>query len=169
MIMLCGLPGSGKSTIAGALAERLGSTEVLAIDDIGARKDRREALKQRLDRAASRSSYIILDGAFFRRELRDGVRGLGYAVLLVYLKCPLRVCLQRNESRQETIDSGGVIVMHHRFQPPAADESPVVLPTERIAPEVAARLIHRAIDLVRDSGPAGRLGPRGGGLSGDPA
>lgn len=168
VIMLCGLPGSGKSTVAELLAERLDGAEVLAIDDIGPRKDRHEAFRRRLDRVSEHSSYIVLDGTFFRRELRDSVRALGYRILLVYLKCPLRVCLQRNESRQETVDSGGVIVMHHRFQPPDADEAPVVLHTERIAPQVAARLIDRAINLVQGGGPARRPGP-GGGLSSEPA
>lgn len=166
--MLCGLPGSGKSTIAEYLAERLEGADVLSIDDIGPRKDMHEAFRRQLDRVAERSRHIILDGSFFRRELRDSVRALGYQVLLVYLKCPLRVCLQRNESRREAIDSGGVIVMHHRFQPPDADESPVVLHTERIAPQVSARLIHRAIDLVRGGGPARRPGASGD-LSSEPA
>ena len=151
--MLCGLPGSGKTTLATQLAARLEDAEVVEAEAVGARKGQYEKLKARLDGLAAERSYIILDGAFFRREVRQAVYGMGFAVLLVYLKCPLRVCLQRNELRNEAIDSGGVIVLHQRFQPPDQDESPVVVHTEQVTADVAARLAHRAIDLIR-SGPS---------------
>ncbi len=149
--MLCGLPGSGKSTVAAALAERLEGAVTLDGESIAVRKDRLETLRDTLDEVGRSNRYIILDGTFFRREQRDTVRMLGYPVLLAYLKCPLRVCLQRNEMRDGMTDSGAVIVMHHRFQEPEIDETPVVIYSERVTTDVAARLIHRAVRLVTDA------------------
>jgi predicted kinase len=146
--MLCGLPGSGKSTVAAALAGRLEGAVVLDSESVTVRKDRLETLRRTLDEVAASHRYVILDGTFFRREQRDTVRMLGYPVLLAYLKCPLRVCLQRNEVRDGVADSGAVIVMHHRFQEPEIDETPVVIHSERVTADVAARLIHRAVGLV---------------------
>lgn len=152
--MLCGLPGSGKSSVAAALARRLGDgdVEVLSTETIGTRQDRYGELRERLDELAGRRRYVILDGSFFRRELRDAVRATGYPVLLAYLKCPLRVCLHRNEMRDSVVDSGGVIVMHHRFEAPEDDESPVIIQTEQVTPEVAGRLVYRAVNLVESTG-----------------
>ena len=152
--MLCGLSGSGKSTVAGQLAERLEDVEVVDADAVGIRKGHYENLKARVDGLADTRRYVVLDGAFFRREVRDAVRLMGYPVLLVYLKCPLRVCLQRNELRSETTDSGAVIVMHGRFEEPDADESPVVVSTEQVTPDVGARLVLQSIGLAREGGGA---------------
>jgi tRNA uridine 5-carbamoylmethylation protein Kti12 len=152
LIMLCGLPGSGKSTVAEQLAERLEDVEVVDADAVGVRKGHYENLKALVDGLADTQRYVVLDGAFFRREVRDAVRLMGYPVLLVYLKCPLRVCLQRNELRGEGTDSGAVIVMHGRFEEPEADESPVVVPTERVTPEVGTRLVLQSIYQAREGG-----------------
>jgi tRNA uridine 5-carbamoylmethylation protein Kti12 len=163
--MLCGIPGSGKTTLAAELRARLGEAEVVTADLVATRKGHYENLKQRLDEAADRQRYVILDGTFFRRELRDAVRAMGYPVVLAYLKCPLRVCLQRNEGRSEGIDSGGIILMHHRFEPPEEDEHPLVIHTERAVPSVTAALIREAVTRLE----AGRRSrPAAGDSAGGP-
>ncbi len=136
------------------MAERLEDVEVVDADAVGVRKGHYENLKARVDGLADARRYVVLDGAFFRREVRDAVRLMGYPVLLVYLKCPLRVCLQRNELRGETTDSGAVIVMHGRFEEPDADESPVVVSTEQVTSDVAGRHVLQSIDLAREGGGA---------------
>ena len=121
-------------------------------DAVGVRKGHYENLKARVDGLADTRRYVVLDGAFFRREVRDAVRLMGCPVRLVYLKCPLRVCLQRNELRDEGTDSGAVIVMHGRFEEPEADESPVIVPTEQVTPDVGTRLVIQSIDFDQQGG-----------------
>lgn len=145
VIMLCGIPGSGKSTVAAELVRRLGDVEVIATDVIGGRVGRYAKLRKQLDQLAGRRRFVVLDGTFFSRDVRDEVRNMGYPVLLTYLKCPLGVCLERNEARRAAIPVKGVIGMQRRFEPPGEDEWPLVIHTDRTTPEAAARRIYRAV------------------------
>lgn len=150
--MLCGIPGSGKSTVAAALVRRLGDVEVIATDVIGGRAGRYTKLRRQLDRLAGRRRYVVLDGTFFSRDVRDEVRKMGYPVLLTYLKCPLGVCLERNEARRAAIPVKGVIGMQRRFEPPGDDEWPLVIRSDRTDPEAAARRIYRALVRTQAAG-----------------
>lgn len=145
LIVLCGVPGSGKSTIATELIRHLGDVEVIATDAIGGRYGRYTKLRRRLDELAGRRRYVVLDGTFYARRHRDAVREIGYPVLLVYLKCPIEVCLMRNRARRKPIPVAGVLGIHRRFEPPTPEEWPLVIPTDRTEPGAAVRRIYRAI------------------------
>jgi predicted kinase len=153
--MLCGIPGSGKSTVAAELVRRLGDVEVIATDVIGGRVGRYTKLRRQLDGLAGRRRFVVLDGTFFSRDVRDEVRKMGYPVLLTYLKCPLAVCLERNEARRAAISIKGVIGMQRRFEPPGEDERPLVIQTDRTDPEAAARRIYRAVVRTQAAGARG--------------
>ena len=162
-IMLCGIPGAGKSTVAAQLIRRLDDIEVIATDVVGRRGRRYERLQRRLAELARRRRYVVLDGTFYLRRHRDAVRGMGHPILLVYLDCPLEVCLERNRARPQGIPEKGVAGIARGFQPPAREEWPLVIPADRTEPEAAARRICRAI--VRRSLAGGRpsTAGRGGG------
>jgi len=143
--MLCGIPGSGKSSVAAELVRRLGDVEIVATDVIGGRGGRYRKLRRRVEGLAGRRRFVILDGTFFAAAMRERVRDMGYPVLLVYLDCPLQVCLERNRSRGSVIPEKGVRSMHRRFEAPTADEVPLVIRSDRIEPGEAAARIHRAV------------------------
>lgn len=145
LIMLSGIPGSGKTTIATALIPLLGDVEVISTDVIGGRRGRYAKLKRRLDELAGRRRYVVLDGTFYSRAHRDGVRGIGYPVLLVYLRCPVEVCLARNRERRAAIPEKGVLGIRRRFEPPGPDEWPLVIDTDTTSPAAAAQRIYRAL------------------------
>lgn len=158
-IMLCGIPGAGKSTVAAQLLRRLGDSEVIATDAIGRRGGRYAKLRRRLAQLAGRRRYVVLDGTFYLRRHRDAVREMGHPVLLVYLDCPLEVCLQRNKARPQGIPEKGVAGIARGFQPPAREEWPLIIPADRTEPEAAARRICRA--MVRRALAGGRASTAG--------
>ncbi len=115
VVVLCGLPGSGKSTLGTALCERFG----LALIDRDRIRDRlfpdcrfTEAEKQAANQAAlealrancAAGESSLLDGMTFGRESeRQAVRAVaaerGIACILLWLDCPVDVAAERVASQ----------------------------------------------------------------------
>ena len=113
LIIICGLPGTGKSTLAAQLADRHGGViyapddwmDALAIDlwDIAAR-DRIEALQWLQAQQVLRLGgvAIIEWGTWARAErdrLRDGARAIGAQVELHFLDAAPEILFQRTTAR----------------------------------------------------------------------
>jgi len=113
LIIICGLPGSGKTTHAVRLEETLGAVRLsaddwmnaLAIDlyDEAARA-RIEALQWKLgQRLLSKGLTVIIEWGTWGRSERDalrlGARALGAEVELHYLSLPVDVLFDRIQRR----------------------------------------------------------------------
>jgi predicted kinase len=139
LIIVCGLPGSGKTTHARELEHRCGAIrlcpdewmDALSLDLYDeARRAKVEALQwefgQRL--LALGVSIIIEWGTWGRSErdtLRLGARALGAAVELHYLSAPVEVLFERIQLRgreSPPIDRETVLGWIRQFQVPTADE-----------------------------------------------
>jgi hypothetical protein len=140
LVLLCGLPGSGKTTLAREIEAAYGAVRLnpdewelaLAIDPFDAEfQDRLEAEFSRLtERLLALGTSVILEWGFWARserdEKRDLGRSLGAAVELRFLDVPYEELLRRVVDRHVT---GGIaITASHMeeyrgmFEPPTEDE-----------------------------------------------
>jgi predicted kinase len=139
LIVVCGLPGSGKTTLALALESRLRAIRFSPDDWMDALsvslyredvRDKIEALQWKLaqDLLALGLTVIIEWGTWARSErdvLRLGARALGAAVELHYLTAPVDVLferLQRRSRESPPIERDALARWAEIIQVPAAEE-----------------------------------------------
>jgi len=140
LVLLCGLPGSGKTTLAREIAEAYGAVRLnpdewelaLGVDPFDAAfQDRLEAEFWRLtERLIALGTSVVLDWGFWARserdEKRDLGRSLGAAVELRFLDVPYDELLARVVDRHA--EGGLAITERHMdeyrrlFEPPTDDE-----------------------------------------------
>jgi predicted kinase len=142
LVLMCGLPGTGKTTEGRRLAETLGAVRLspdewlvgLGIDlwDEGAR-DRLERVLWDLAQELLRlGQSVILESGFWLRSDRDEkrtrARAIGAGVELRYLDIPLEELSRRLASRvmseagAATISRSDLERFAASFEPPDADE-----------------------------------------------
>jgi predicted kinase len=137
IILLCGVPGAGKSTIAKLLAQRTGAT-LLSTETF--KRKVYERLMKELEKAEGED--FILDGTFYKRKWREAVKELarrkGIPILVVWVKSSLETSLQRDAQREKPIGERAVRIIHAEFEQPEPD---VVINSEELTPREAVELI----------------------------
>jgi len=117
-VWITGLPGSGKSTVAGLVQEKLKSSSVnaqtIAIDMIRryatprptySREERATVYGALIFTAVmltENSVNVIIDATGNRRRFREQARRSIPQFMEAYLKCSLEVCMQREKKRADT-------------------------------------------------------------------
>lgn len=142
VIIFCGVPGSGKSTIAKILVEKLkerGKVEFLVSDEIRGKRYSQiyRWLRENLDRA----DYLIVDATFYKKEWREKVKEIanGKNVFIIFLHCSLKTCLERNKERKPSFPDRVIHIINAEMEKP---ENPnLSINTDKIKPEEAASLI----------------------------
>ncbi len=151
IVLFCGLPGSGKTTQARALATELGAIR-LCPDEWMTRlevdlfdqpfRDRLESLQWQLaQELVQLGQTVIIEWGVWARYERDAVRErareIGVPVELRYLDAPLDVLWDRLRARNENGPVGTAVVSRanlvewsSRFEAPAAEEIALFDPPE---------------------------------------
>ncbi len=114
VIWITGLPGSGKSTIALAVKEKIPDTVILRIDEL--RKivtpeptysDEEREYVYRVLVFTAKTLYelghnVIIDATGNRKSWRELARNLIPDFFEVYLKCSVELCIEREKTRIDT-------------------------------------------------------------------
>ena len=155
LYILCGLPFSGKSTLAQAIAETT-AADVVSLDDINAERglfggdgipveewERTHGIAvQRTGALLARGTSVVLDDTTSRRFLRDRYREVarraGANAVLVHLDIPLDEIRHRREHSREAGDRRGLVdrvfdETATTFEAPGSDEERLVYRGEEVA------------------------------------
>jgi sulfate adenylyltransferase len=168
VVLLTGLSGSGKSTIARALVDDLGDVAArdatlldgdevrqLLSGDLGFDAGSRETNLRRVMFVAAlvaahggiAVAALIAPFASSRRWARDAVRGRG-AFVLVHISTPLDVCERRDRkglyARARTGELADFTGISSPYEPP--DDADVVIDTSKTGVAEAVRLVRDVLD-----------------------
>jgi len=120
LVLVCGLPATGKSTVARRLARSLGAellrTDVVRKELIGRPRyteEEKELVYRALfliaERLLKNDVNVILDGTFYKRSLRDEARRIaekqGKRFFLIETTCPEEVVAKRLARRSRSVKS----------------------------------------------------------------
>ena len=152
LIILVGLPSVGKSTFARKLSKEL---YLRGVDNIVIGSDVirdcfpvwkseyeeyiKDATYQLID-SALREFYVIVDDTNYynskRRDLINIARKRGKDYVIIYLRAPLEVILERNRKRGEKVPNKLIIEMYNKFDEPGKkykwDRPDIIVDTHRI-------------------------------------
>jgi len=157
LIVFCGIPGSGKSTIARLVARSDPLSIMIQTDSIrsmitvpnfGAEESELvysscvAVAKAWLDRGR----MVILDGTFGSKRRRkvtaDELSGHCTTIDFVYLGCDLQTALRRNATRYSRVPPERVQGIYAAFEPP---ESALHVDTTEITAEAAAESVIQSL------------------------
>jgi adenylylsulfate kinase len=165
-VWLTGLPGSGKSTVALLLKERMPSAVILRSDELrkivtpdprfsGEERDYvYKCLIHTAKTVAELGHDVIIDATGNRLIWRRLARKLLQNYHEVYLRCPLNICMERERMRVETHGAPRAVYSKSKKGAPVPGvnveyEEPqdpeLVIDSERTSPDEAADMIVRMI------------------------
>jgi adenylylsulfate kinase-like enzyme len=150
IIMFCGIPGSGKTTIAEILREQLsglGRVQLLSSDQLRGPVYRK--FLKTLAPNRERADFVVFDATFYKKEWRQQLRALAGddEVITVYLECPLNLALERNRQRRPNVTEKALHIIFHKMERP---ENPTItIDTAATSAPDAARKIFNFIEDQR--------------------
>jgi len=153
LVIFCGIPGSGKTTIARLVAKNLRDCFHIQTDTLRSMISRPGYTKEESElvyrdciliaREALKAGYdAILDGTFLRDEYRDEAVGklsrYLSSHLIVFVACDPEIAYRRNLSRMERVPKKSFLRLYEMMQEPS---NGLRIDSEKTRPKVAASAI----------------------------
>lgn len=156
-LLFCGIPGSGKTAVAGKVAAKLKKafhvqTDVLRhmipAPSYGYEESRMvyEMLAEIARIALTRGHTVIMDGTFSKEEhRRKALEALGPACkrhLIIWIESDLDTALARNKRRTAAVPEGRLREIYIRFEPPSPcfRVNTALMSEDQAASEILAQL-----------------------------
>jgi predicted kinase len=161
LLIFCGIPGTGKSTIAKLVAARLEGTVHIQTDAVRAMISSPTYTNEESEfvysvcimmagEALQRGYNAFLDGTFLREEYREDalrlLRGAYDSFLVVYVHCDVTTAYARNASRKASVPQGRFNQMLPRMQEPVRA---LKIDSGRTSAELAAEAVLAQVNGVR--------------------
>ena len=136
LLALCGLPASGKTTLARAVRAKLGPRAKVQIVSTDEWRDQlyysefspekehkvREAALERVTKMLAQGFSVIHDDtnyyASMRHELRDAAKSQQYSFAIVFVSTPLETCLRWNRERNTALPEDVILKIDSNFDRP---------------------------------------------------
>lgn len=123
LIVLCGAPGSGKTTLSKQLAEQYKAVHI-SFDE---RKYIQYAemispIVETLTEGKSVVADAVFAGINKRAMVLDAVKDIPCRKILFYMDTPLEECLRRNASREKRLPDFVVEHLYNSIEPPTLEE-----------------------------------------------
>jgi predicted kinase len=146
IIIFCGIPGCGKTTIARLVAERLGragAVELLSSDELTSPVYPK--ILRALARERKLGTFVLLDATFYKEEWRRQVKASAADedLITVYLVCPVEIAVQRNRERQPKVSERVIHIMSRRMEPP--ERPTITIHTSQVTADQAAEEIFNLV------------------------
>lgn len=140
LILMCGIPASGKSTIATILSACLNNAPIVSMDDIrerlfGTRKCQKQGdlvynlAVNRVIRLFRDCDIVIFDAtnrtAKARKQVIQNIQTYAdFDIYCIFMNTPLDIALSRNSNRDESIQVPPAVIhrMYNTLQPPTNEE-----------------------------------------------
>lgn len=123
LYVMCGIPGSGKSTLSKKLANEQNLVR-LSLDEMG--YVRQHKLIPHIVDALKEGKSVVADSLYtkekWRTELLKAVKPIGCRCVLLHMSTPLDECIRRNAGRENTLPDFVIEDIYNSIEPPTLDE-----------------------------------------------
>lgn len=124
LYIMCGLPGSGKTTLSEQLSKTY-NLKLYCFDKLKLIFDR-DAILKNIEKDIIKSD-VIFDNLFLTKKSRQSLLeniNTPCSKILIVLETPLDECINRNRQREfrEQLSDDFIYHLQKRYQPPSLDE-----------------------------------------------
>jgi tRNA uridine 5-carbamoylmethylation protein Kti12 len=129
-LTLCGIPGSGKTTLSNQLVKRhnikLYCYDTIIHNNSEKPENVRAWILTSIKNDLQAGYNVILDDsnilAKSRTEVLEAIEGCKSQKILIVMNTPLDICLLRNTNRKQRLPDWVINHMHRKYQSPTIDE-----------------------------------------------